>query len=607
MSKKWIGLFVFTIALFAMGIASLNFTVNPFGAFAHADDWHAFNMTKNPRIAKISYLDTHHAQYDSYILGASSSSSFPVEEFNELYDANFYNLFTYGGDMYDVEGIAKYILENYHVENIVLNAYVGNGATYNVESHYLTDSLHHKTDAELSTFAYYCRYLFADPRYALEKIEAEKIDTLLVEPHDVFHTESGAYHKIVRDIEPIGSLDSYFEAYPVFLNYPTYPSWLPHTDEVIESIAKIKEMCDEKDVNLLVVTVPLYIEHLRFFDRTSFDTYFKKLAEITDFWDFTLSSASYEPRYFYDATHFRNNVGTMTVAKIMGDTETFISENLGTYVTTENVEEHLATQWEIVAEEALEAQLSILNYHHFTEEAHPDGGSTMSISHFEEQVKALVDNGYTGISFEELLDYVEKGSPLPEKPVILTFDDGYLSNYEMAYPILQKYNMKAVFFPIGSTIGLDKYKDTDYDIIPHYTPEQIVEMLDSGLVTFHSHTYDMHQWPPYEEGVVHETVMKLDSETEAEYIALLTNDHRTAVETLENITGEETNVISYPRGAFDDLSEVILKDLGVKVSLSTVAGVNTIVKGLPQTLNGLKRFTMDDTVSVEELLAQIEF
>ncbi len=606
MSKKWIGLFVFTIAMFAVGIASFNYNVNPFGAFAQAEDWHSFNMTKNPRIAKISYLDEQYEQYDSYILGASSSSSFPVEGFNELYDANFYNLFTYGGDMYDVEWIAKYILENYYVENIVLNAYVGNGATYNVESHPLTDSLHYKVDPNLSAFSYYCRYLFADPRYAIEKIRAEKEDSILVSPYDVFHVESGAYHKIVRDIESIGNLDSYFQAYPVFLNYPSYPSGLPHTDEVIACIARIQELCKEHDVNFLVVTAPLYIEHLRYFDRASFDAYFKKLADVTDFWDFTLSAASYEPRYFYDATHFRNNVGTMTVAQIMGDETVFISENLGTYVTAENVEEHLNTQWDIAAAQTLETKLSILNYHHFTEEVHPNGGSTMSIAQFEEQIKTLYENGYEGVSFDQLLDYVEKGVPLPQKPVLLTFDDGYLSNYELAFPILQQYNMKAVFFPIGSTIGLDKYKDMDYDIIPHYTPEQMVEMQNSGLITFHSHTFDMHQWAPYEKGIARETILKLATETEEEYQELLTNDHLKAVDTIEEITGKTVYVISYPRGEFNDLSEVILNELGVKVSLSTVAGVNTLVKGLPQTLNGLKRFTMDDTVAVETMLEWIK-
>ena len=54
--------------------------------------WFSYDETNNPRVAKLSYLEQHHGEYDSYILGCSSTSSFPVDAFNEAYDASFYNL-----------------------------------------------------------------------------------------------------------------------------------------------------------------------------------------------------------------------------------------------------------------------------------------------------------------------------------------------------------------------------------------------------------------------------------------------------------------------------------------------------------------------------------
>ncbi|MFR8334172.1 MAG: polysaccharide deacetylase family protein [Oscillospiraceae bacterium] len=51
-------------------------------------------------------------------------------------------------------------------------------------------------------------------------------------------------------------------------------------------------------------------------------------------------------------------------------------------------------------------------------------------------------------AFQDLQNYVELGQELPEKPVLITFDDGYESNYMHFYPLLQKYQMKATIFPI---------------------------------------------------------------------------------------------------------------------------------------------------------------
>ena len=67
--------------------------VAPFGVFSHKSlEWPSYEMTINPRTAKITYLKDHHQDYDSYILGCSSTSSFPVESLNSYLDASFYNM-----------------------------------------------------------------------------------------------------------------------------------------------------------------------------------------------------------------------------------------------------------------------------------------------------------------------------------------------------------------------------------------------------------------------------------------------------------------------------------------------------------------------------------
>lgn len=99
-----------------------------------------------------------------------------------------------------------------------------------------------------------------------------------------------------------------------------------------------------------------------------------------------------------------------------------------------------------VQAEGVSVQVPILLYHHISED-------TLTQEQFQTEMQLLKDGGYHTVSFDQIFDFVEKGTPLPEKPVCLTFDDGYLSNYEIAYPLLKEYGMKATFFAIGATVG----------------------------------------------------------------------------------------------------------------------------------------------------------
>ena len=83
-SKKWVLVFLVTVLVLAALLAALNLAVDPFGAFGdRLLSWFSYDETNNPRVAKFSYLEQHHDEYDSYILGCSSTSSFPVDAFNE--------------------------------------------------------------------------------------------------------------------------------------------------------------------------------------------------------------------------------------------------------------------------------------------------------------------------------------------------------------------------------------------------------------------------------------------------------------------------------------------------------------------------------------------
>ena len=606
-SKKWVLVFLATVFVLAALLAGLNAAVDPFGAFGdRLLSWFSYDETNNPRVAKLSYLEQHHDEYDSYILGCSSTSSFPVDAFNEAFDARFYNLIMYGADMRDCEKITRYLIEHYEVKNLILNVYLDNGLEYDEESDRLTKSLHYKEDPDTSALSFYTRYLFADPRYALAKLNALRTDTILPQTFDVFDERTGCYDKRVRDAEPIGSAECYLESYPVFADYPHQTLSLPYTEPCMQSVAAIRAMCEEAGVNLTVVAGPVYAAYLKNYQTEDIAAFYRSLAQVTPFWDFSSSSVSCEMRYFYDGTHFRNNVGEMMCARMTGRTDLWLPDDFGTYVTADTPEEYFTDVLSPAAlsPDEISAQVPILMYHHLSEDV--TNSEMVSPEQFEAQIRALSEAGYTGVSFDELQAYVLRGAPLPEKPVVITFDDGYESNYTLAYPILQKYGMKATIFAIGVSFGKDHYKDTDYAITPHFGAAEAAEMAASGLISIQSHTYDMHQWPPYESGsAVRENILPLPGESEEAYVQALTEDFTRSRALLEDAAGQPVDVLAYPAGQYSTLAQVTLQSLGVHVTLSTNPGVNTVVRGLPQTLYAMLRFGITEDVTPEALLDMI--
>lgn len=118
----------------------------------------------------------------------------------------------------------------------------------------------------------------------------------------------------------------------------------------------------------------------------------------------------------------------------------------------------------------------ILAYHRVNDT--DDNPETLTVTDFDAQMKYLVDSGYKVISPDDLLDAWENGKPLPEKPVVITFDDGHADIYKNVFPILQKYNMRATVFVVTDHMGT-----TDY-----LTWDQARALQNGGFVDIESHT-----------------------------------------------------------------------------------------------------------------------
>ncbi len=603
-AKSWVVMCLLLALALVLAVAALNFFVDPFGVFGQ-NVWYSYAETLNPRVGKAAYLMEHADEYDSYLVGCSSTSSYPAEELNEYLDAKFYNTIVYGADMQDTRLTVAWLLEHCTVKNIVLNVYIDNGLTYATGEDSLSYKLHEAVSGA-GKLGFYSGYLLASPQYALDKLKAQRDELLLPQSYNVFDEQSGAYDKRARDVENIGSLDRYYERYPVFTNYPQGPSQLGYTDACMQDVAAIVELCRDAGVRLYVVCAPVYRDYFEGYSAEAVTDFYTKLATVTDYWDFSYSSVSCDARYFYDATHFRNDVGRMALARIFGDESAYIPDDFGVYVTQENADAHartLCAHGAVADEAAYTKDLPVLMYHDLL--AQDDGTGAMTAEIFDEQMRSLQSAGYTTVSLDEVYDYVYHGADLPEKPVLITFDDGYRSNYELAYPILQNYGMKAAMFVIGVSVGQDTYKDTGVSITPHFSYEEAQQMIASGLVAIGSHTYDLHQSPQLDPAPVRETAGILPGEGQAAYAAVFSGDLAQSVREIEEHTTQRVTALAYPQGVYTTLSQALCREAGLLATFSSDVHGNTLVRGLGQCLYAMGRYSVTPC-SGTELIALLD-
>ncbi|MCF2663967.1 S-layer homology domain-containing protein [Oscillibacter valericigenes] len=224
-------------------------------------------------------------------------------------------------------------------------------------------------------------------------------------------------------------------------------------------------------------------------------------------------------------------------------------------------------------------QVPILMYHDIS---YLGSGYSKTPEVFRRQMQELKDAGFHTVTYTQLIDFVENGTPLPEKPIVISVDDGYRSNYEYLYPILQELDMKAEIALIGGAIQYSSW-GLKWD--------EVREMADSGLVSFQAHTDQMHNDQTSEGGRL--GVLKAPKESWTEYVELLGTDTNTILNKIERKTGTRPVAFVYPRGKWNTMAEAVIRSAGCKVSVTTKDGVAKITQGVPDSLHLMDRIGMD--------------
>ena len=239
--------------------------------------------------------------------------------------------------------------------------------------------------------------------------------------------------------------------------------------------------------------------------------------------------------------------------------------------------------------------LPIIMYHGLTESEKLRNQYMIPPSLFEEDLRYLHEEGYTTIFISELIAHFEKGEKLPEKPVILTFDDGYLNNYTYAFPLLQKYRCKAVISPIGKAADEaenEKYRSPKWSQCKW---SELRAMYFSGLVEIENHTYALHK----NNSEIHGAA-KIRDESDEEYERRLKEDLIESNNRITKLIGRKPCAFVYPFGAKSEETEKIVRSLGFKAILDCENKMNLLTSS--EDLFSLHRFIRPDTKSLKEIL-----
>ncbi len=296
-------------------------------------------------------------------------------------------------------------------------------------------------------------------------------------------------------------------------------------------------------------------------------------------------------------------VFAVTLASV-GIIKLYTAQNRNTVTTStaaqsaENREKIADGQQDILSAAKQEDRIKvpILMYHSILRSTNTHGNYIISESAFESDLKYLKDNGYTTVVMQDLIDYVYNDKPLPQKPVVLTFDDGYFNNFSYAFPLLKKYNSKAVLSLIGYYTDLYTKTPDENPSYSHVTWDNVKNMMQSGLVEMQNHSYNLHTTDKGRNGT-----KKKRGETNDQYKTILTEDLNKLQEGFKNNTGYTPTTFTYPFGSVSNASFGIIKEMGFKASLSCESGMNDITRD-PESLYMLRRYLRTPKKSAESIL-----
>lgn len=198
----------------------------------------------------------------------------------------------------------------------------------------------------------------------------------------------------------------------------------------------------------------------------------------------------------------------------------------------------------------------ILMYHRIV----PDGMKTdgavinMPLGLFRRQIRMLDRWGFTSITFEDFRLSLDEGLALPKRPVIITFDDGYAETYDLAFPVLKEFGMRAVVFVLADRT----MTSNDWDIPLGVTPSPL--MSDSQILEIHAAGFEIGS-----HSMTHPHLVRLSREEVWDQVS------RSRMR-LEIMLNAPVTTFAYPYGELNDLVKSLVTEAGYRFACGAWTG-----------------------------------
>lgn len=197
-------------------------------------------------------------------------------------------------------------------------------------------------------------------------------------------------------------------------------------------------------------------------------------------------------------------------------------------------------------------QVAVLMYHHIDDVE--TSSSTITTRLFQEQLTYLRSKGHHFITLDEFKKYLA-GAAVPDKAILVTFDDGYESFYKIAFPILKEMQIPAVNFIITET--LDHPQE---DMPPKLSREQLIDMTStSDLIDAECHTHAFHG--KRENGKAF--LLQDTDETDQQYVDRMVADTQTCIANVKQLDPGAVDSLAYPFGTSDKNTAKAMQMAGI--------------------------------------------
>lgn len=227
-------------------------------------------------------------------------------------------------------------------------------------------------------------------------------------------------------------------------------------------------------------------------------------------------------------------------------------------------------------------KVPVIMYHHICNSSSLWGDYVIPQSLLEEDFLYLKENGITPVSIKDLKSFITDGKKLPDKPVIISFDDGHKSFITKVVPLLEKYNYPANVNIVGSLVELYTQNCDNNDCYAYLNAEDIKALSKNPLVEIGCHTYNLHSLS------ARRGASRKKGESDSDYKNVILNDIEAFDSLYFEISQNKTDIFAYPYGIKNKFLSQIIDEQGFSVTLSCRESVNVLKQG--SSLQDLGRF-----------------